>query len=414
MSIRFLLSSALALSTMTLVMAESKTVTVTEAGTLQSQFTTDEMTSVTELTVSGPINKTDLAFVNGSLTALETLNLQQSNIVEETIETTTYPANEMPSNALDHNTTIKTINFPSGMTSIGDYAFQFSNIQTVNFSTCPQLQSIQEYAFYCTNYLKGINLSGLRNLEIIEENAFNTNGQKLSEINVNEVTIDLSGCSSLKTISDYAFTNTKAASVKINFTGCTALSYIGNRAFNNAKVQILDLSSCSSLETLTGSSFNLCSKITDIILPANLKKIEEKALSSAGSNLVSVKSLAIVPPTLASGGFSATGVAKATLSVPVGAKAAYEADEEWAKFNEIVEDASLSVESTYTESLKVSVQNNIIKIYNIEEGATINIYNVQGALVATQVATDNYAEISLPVSGIYIIKSGKSIAKVML
>ena len=62
----------------------------------------------------------------------------------------------------------------------------------------------------------------------------------------------------------------------------------------------------------------------------------------------------------------------------------------------------------------MSVQNNIIKIYNIEDGATINIYNVQGALVATQVATDNYAEISLPVSGIYIIKSGKSIAKVML
>ena len=69
MSIRFLLSSALALSTMTLVMAESKTVTVTEAGTLQSQFTTDEMDSVTELTVSGPINKTDLTFVNSSLTA---------------------------------------------------------------------------------------------------------------------------------------------------------------------------------------------------------------------------------------------------------------------------------------------------------------------------------------------------------
>lgn len=418
MSIRFLLSSALALSVMTSVMAESKNVAVTEAGTLQSKFTTEELTTVTELVISGPINATDLSFVNSELTALETLDLQQTNIVEETKTvdevTTTYPENEMPSNIFDHNASIKTIKFPSGMTSIGDYAFQYSAIQTVDFSTCPQLQLIREFAFYCTNYLNGINLSGLKNLEIIEENAFNTNGQKLSEINVNEVTIDLSGCSSLKTISDYAFTNTKAASVKINFTGCTALSYIGNRAFNNAKVQILDLSSCSSLETLTGYSFNLCTKITDIILPINLKMIEAKTFPNASSSLVSVKSLATVPPTLVSGGFSATGVTKATLSVPVGAKAAYEADEEWAKFNEIVEDVSLSVESAYAESLKVSAQNNIIKIYNIENGATINIYNMQGALVFTQIATDNHAEISLPVSGMYIIKCGKSIAKVML
>ena len=42
MSIRFLLSSALALSVMTSVMAESKNVAVTEAGTLQSKFTTEE------------------------------------------------------------------------------------------------------------------------------------------------------------------------------------------------------------------------------------------------------------------------------------------------------------------------------------------------------------------------------------
>ena len=59
-------------------------------------------------------------------------------------------------------------------------------------------------------------------------------------------------------------------------------------------------------------------------------------------------------------------------------------------------------------------QHNIIKIYNIENGATINIYNMQGALVFTQIATDNHAEISLPVSGMYIVKCGKSIAKVML
>ena len=39
---------------------------------------------------------------------------------------------------------------------------------------------------------------------------------------------------------------------------------------------------------------------------------------------------------------------------------------------------------------------------------------MQGALVFTQIATDNHAEISLPVSGMYIVKCGKSIAKVML
>ena len=413
MSIRFLLSSALALSTMTLVMAESKTVTVTEAGTLQSQFTTDEMASVTELTVSGPINKTDLTFVNSSLTALETLNLKQSNIIEETIETETYKANTFPASSFSHNVTLKNISLPMSITEIGDNAFEFTKLENVDFSGCANLNMIGLEAFASNDYLKEVNLSNCTGLVTIGYNAFNSCGNKVDELGISETSINLSGCSALTTISDYAFSNHKK-STAIDFTGCTSLNYIGNRAFNNSKVILLDLSSCSSLETLTGYSFNLCTKIIDIILPINLKMIEAKTFPNASSSLVSVKSLATVPPTLVSGGFSATGVAKATLSVPVGAKAAYEADEEWAKCNEIVEDASLSVENAYTENLKVSAQNNIIKIYNIENGATINIYNMQGALVVTQIATDNHAEISLPVSGMYIVKCGKSIAKIML
>lgn len=413
MSIRFLLSSALALSTMTLVMAESKTVTVTEAGTLQSQFTTDEMTSVTELTVSGPINKTDLAFVNGSLTALETLNLQQSNIVEETIETTTYPANEMPSEVFENNKIIKSISFPSTLTSIGARAFEYSNIQSPDFSTCPKLEIIGKNAFATTPYLKGVNLSQNAALTTIEESAFNTSGDKLSEIGIEETTIDFSGCSSLKIIGEYAF-NQHKISTKIIFDGCTSLESIGNRAFNNSKVTIIDLSDCINLTEIPRGIFNQCSKVNKIILPKNLKKIEAEAFKTlATSRLESVISLAVEVPDLEENGFP-KGFTNAILSVPKETKEKYKAHTEWSKFSDIIEDASLSVESTYTESLKVSVQNNIIKIYNIEEGATINIYNVRGALVATQVATDNYAEISLPVSGIYIIKSGKSIAKVML
>lgn len=413
MSIRFLLSSALALSTMTLVMAESKTVTVTEAGTLQSQFTTDEMASVTELTVSGPINKTDLTFVNSSLTALETLNLKQSNIVEETIETTTYPANEMPSEVFESNKIIKSISFPSTLTSIGASAFEFSYIQSPDFSTCPKLEKIGKNAFSSTVYLKGVNLSQNAALTIIEESAFNTSGEKLSEIGIEETTIDFSGCSSLKTIGEYAF-NQHKISTKIIFDGCTSLESIGNRAFNNSKVAIIDLSDCINLTKISRGVFNYCSKANKIILPINLKEIETEAFKTlATSRLESVISLAVEVPNLEENGFP-KGFANAILLVPKGTKEKYKAHTEWAKFNEIVEDASLSVENAYTENLKVSAQNNIIKIYNIENGATINIYNMQGALVVTQIATDNHAEISLPVSGMYIVKCGKSIAKVML
>lgn len=61
--------------------AQSKTVTLTEAGTLENFVSAAEQTSLTDLTVKGPINSADILFIRGMAGNLKVLNLLDANIV---------------------------------------------------------------------------------------------------------------------------------------------------------------------------------------------------------------------------------------------------------------------------------------------------------------------------------------------
>ena len=266
--------------------AETKTIKVETAGTLSTLIKGDDL-NVIDLTLTGNINKADIAFIRQNM-KVETLDLKDANIVaySETVGETTieYPANEFPANVFqkkDNDDTIiplKKIIFPASMTSVGSYAFNSSSqsqLETVDFSNCSNLETIKGYAFEFCNKITEIDLSGHANLKSIEEYGFGQTGAK---------TINLEGCSALESIGERAFYQSYECTA-LNLKGCTALKTIGNRAFlnlskNSSKTEdynlVLDFSPCTSLETICESGCQ-SAKAVAFILPASVKELQKNA-----------------------------------------------------------------------------------------------------------------------------------------
>ena len=266
--------------------AETKTIKVETAGTLSTLIKGDDL-NVIDLTLTGNINKADIAFIRQNM-KVETLDLKDANIVaySETVGETTieYPANEFPANVFqkkendDAIIPLKKIIFPASMTSVGSYAFNSSSqsqLETVDFSNCSNLETIKGYAFEFCNKITEIDLSGHANLKTIEEYGFGQTGAK---------TINLEGCSALESIGDRAFYQSYECTA-LNLKGCTALKTIGNRAFlhlskNSAKTEgynlVLDFSTCTSLETIQESGCQ-SAKAVAFILPASVNELQKNA-----------------------------------------------------------------------------------------------------------------------------------------
>lgn len=269
--------------------AETKTVNVETAGTLSTLIKGDDL-NVIDLTLTGNINKADIAFIRQKM-KVETLDLKDANIIaySETVDKTTieYPANEFPANVFqkkdndDAIIPLKKIIFPATMTSVGSYAFNSSSdsqLETVDFSNCSNLETIKGYAFEFCDKITEIDLSGHANLKSIGEYGFGQTGAK---------TINLEGCSALESIGGRAFYNSYECTV-LNLKGCTALKTIGNRAFLNLSKNsanktegynlVLDFSTCTSLETIQESGCK-SAKAVAFIFPASVKQLQKDAFN---------------------------------------------------------------------------------------------------------------------------------------
>ena len=266
--------------------SETKTIKVETAGTLSTLIKGDDL-NVIDLTLTGNINKADIAFIRLNM-KVETLDLKDANIVaySETVGETTIenPANEFPANVFqkkendDAIIPLKKIIFPASMTSVGSYAFNSSSqsqLETVDFSNCSNLETIKGYAFEFCNKITEIDLSGHANLKSIEEYGFGQTGAK---------TINLEGCSALESIGERAFYQSYECTA-LNLKGCTALKTIGNRAFLNLSKNSsktaghnleLDFSPCTSLETIQESGCQ-SAKAVAFILPASVKELQKNA-----------------------------------------------------------------------------------------------------------------------------------------
>jgi Leucine-rich repeat (LRR) protein len=243
---------------------------------------------------------------------LHVLDLTDANIVASNYEyysgqTQTY-ANVLPAYMFCGQSKLKEIKWPSSITSIGGYAFcDCSGLTSVDLSNS-SIQSIGDDAFGGCFGITSVDLSN-SSIQSIGNSAF----WSCSGI----TSVDLSN-SSIQSIGNHAFSLCYGLT-SVNLTGCNKLTSIGSSAFSN------------------------CNRLTSIEIPNSVTSIGNSAFSGC-SGLTAVKVDRETPISITSDVF--TNRANATLFVPAGSTAAYEAADYWNEFKEIVEYAAITMGSS--------------------------------------------------------------------
>ena len=137
----------------------------------------------------------------------------------------------------------------------------------------------------------------------------------------------------LKTIGDWTLYNCKNLTT-LNLP--SSLEYIGDWSIRGLKVSSMVIP--ENITELRSSILAACPELTSVELPSTLTQIWKYALSS-DPKLKTVMCKAAKPPAIPAGVdvFGDTPIASATLRVPAGSKALYQAAEGWKDFGTIVE-----------------------------------------------------------------------------
>ncbi|MGI5117445.1 leucine-rich repeat domain-containing protein [Treponema sp. SP13] len=137
----------------------------------------------------------------------------------------------------------------------------------------------------------------------------------------------------LKTIGDWTLYDCKNL-VALNLP--SSLEYIDDWSIRGLKVSSMVIP--EDITELRSSILAACPELTSVELPSTLTQIWKYALSS-DPKLKTVTCKAATPPAIPAGAhvFAGTPIASATLRVPAGSKALYQAAEGWKDFGTIVE-----------------------------------------------------------------------------
>ena len=193
---------------------------------------------------------------------------------------------------------------PDGVTSIGNSMFY--HCTSLSSVTIPSsVTSIGELAFYECRSLTSINIP--EDVTSIGRNAFNGCTRLISVVIPEGIT----------TIEDYVFANCSYLTSVVIPEGVTS---IGDYAFSNC-----------------------CNYLRSVTIPSSVTSIGQNAFAGCG-RMTMVNVYRENPPSINSNSF--TNRSDATLYVPNGCKAAYEAADYWNEFKEIIEINTINVGST--------------------------------------------------------------------
>lgn len=268
---------------------------------------------------------------------------------------------------------IKDLVLTNGITSVGKYAFCYcEGLSSVSIGK--DLTNIGLNAFYNCSNLNSIVVDDLNDIYDSRNNcnAIIEKSSKKLIVGCRNTIIPIGvtsigdyafyGCSSLTsidipnsvtTIGNYAFrfcsglTSITIPNSVISigiwaFAGCCGLDYIsipnsvtniGGSAFSDCS-GLTSISLPNSVTGIEGWTFSGCSGLTKITLPNSVTSIGERAFSGC-NNLTEV--IVENPYPVSIEQYTFTNRKNATLYVPKGSKAAYEAADYWKEFKEIVE-----------------------------------------------------------------------------
>ena len=180
-----------------------------EEGSLVQKIDNDALKSMNELSVADFSNATRLTEIGAN--AFSGCNLKVVDLSKTKIET-------IGSSAFS-NCPVESLLLPSTTRVISQLAFKGNNLATIDLSNATMLSTIGNEAFQSAFVnLTSICMKGLSNLEAIDPLAFKTCAS-------GTVAVDLSGCSSLKTVSldAFALESKATGSFILKINGCASL-----------------------------------------------------------------------------------------------------------------------------------------------------------------------------------------------
>ena len=256
----------------------SKTIDVPTAGTLSSLLTGSEKSTVTNLTITGNIDARDVKTMRDNMPLLAVLDMGAVSIKEFSGDATNgfaiYPANEMPqysfctSITYRGKTSLKTIIFPTSITTIGISAFENCTGFRGSLILPNSVSTIGSGAFsYCSGFTS---LTLPSSVTTIENAAFYycTGFTDINSLNATPPTIGPSCFAKTTSITDVfvptdaAVTTYKASSWYTFFTGTIIkrASPSATSNLNNSTIKVYPLASEIFIEgTSSGESVSLYS-----------------------------------------------------------------------------------------------------------------------------------------------------------
>jgi len=354
-------------------------VTLISSGTLGEAILqkVSYLNDVHQLTVSGPMNASDMSVIKQSMPSLISLNLKNARITQ------------IPDNQFNEKSLILEIVLPDSLESIGYRAFfRCTNLRTLRIPD--KIKTIGEYLFYECSYLETIVLPPL--FESIGNSAF-MYCYKLKSIVIPPKVASIGSqtfyyCQSLSEvilsesltyIGAYAFYDCGLNSLRIPDNVITIDD--GAFQYNEFKTVMLN----AKLKNLHSHSFANC-PIDSIILPSSLTFIEDRAFYQCTS-LKNIRCEQSTPPVLSSDPFVEVDKTKVSLTVPFWSAAMYRMAGYWSDFYPVY---------TINDEFKdIPINGNLILTDNVRFTGTPNVAvsNTGGLTVRgnAPLATDHFA-----------------------
>lgn len=288
---------------------QAKEVTLTEAGTLSGKISDSELTTLTELTVNGPINGSDIQIIRAMGGTLKTLNLKNANIVEggnSYYLTDYFTQNDVIGDYMFYAmTALEKIVMPKDVWSIGSWNYNNPwNADKTSLSSYAKTHNTDENDsdFGCASFYQCVNLKQIEfpeSLIHIGAKAFG-NCVKLASITIPEGVELLGGyvfinCTDLVSASlPSTFGNpNKTTNCDVHYTGwgdISGTSSAWSNGFSNLFFKcpkLKDVTLAEGIKYLGVRMFRNCSSIASITLPSTLKRVNSAFVGCTGLTTLS-------------------------------------------------------------------------------------------------------------------------------
>lgn len=319
------------------------------------------------LRLSGKMNASDWNDISKmtGLKAIDMTNVDIETIPVKAFTNTSIRFIDFPTklktigdNAFDNRLLTGPLVLPEGLDSIGKEAFQKNYITEV---TIPEsVRAIGQSAFHDNQSLKSATLNnsmesisqslfnycqklavvrGGKNVKIVDQSAFSRCDSLRSISDITPVTINSSAFYNCRKLESLNFSRIKSIGYE-SFYCCfglkeadlTTLTSIYGRSFI-ACTGLKKVTFGNDITTIKSDAFNGCDALEEVVLGSSINSLESNCFYSTKNALKRVYITAPAPPAVGSAPFYSTS--SVTLYVPEYAMVSYKLDDYWSKFTKV-------------------------------------------------------------------------------